>query len=52
VGSMIICRRWSAQIQKLRLGTRDGDWAQAPAHLSIIFEILVCPAQLLYQDWI
>ena len=25
---------------------------RAPAHLSVIFEIFVCPAQLLYQNWI
>lgn len=57
MGSMIICEK-SDQVWVLRQGGREdggggvGLRPQAPAHLSVIFEIFVCPAQLLYQNWI
>lgn len=54
MGSMIICGReteWGA----LRRGGRAragglGTGLRAPAHLSIVFEIFVCPTQLLYEN--
>ena len=59
MGSMIICEketrsRHSDKGGRGREASRGGAGLRprAPAHLSVIFEIFVCPAQLLYQNWI
>lgn len=54
MGSMIICRMIEALPSDPEM-TEVGWallWVWGPAHLSIIFEIFVRPAQLLYQNWI
>lgn len=56
MGSMIICGRrteWEHSDKEAGAGAGGmGTGLRTPAHLSIVFEIFVSPAQLLYQNWI